>query len=374
MNKELNNIVRGKRVLFVSGIRHDQMSGGNTSTTNIISSLSKICNLNQVALGPHATGIKLAPYLFFSFPAILLVQLNRITRIIWLEFFTRASPFLWLFIAWKYLRLKPSVVIFNHHSTFIYSFLFRPLKKVYIWHDLPSTKVVKAELKAKRNSTRKCVFIERMFTCNPVNKHFVFSFSDQKVMKRLHKSVAVIIPVFISKPAVLPRIIIPGSWLLLGNWERTENSRGAEIFFLEYYKFLAQGAKANATFHVIGFGADVFIHKLLLTHHKLNKLNIKATPQYENLNDFRGYSLLAPILDGAGIKVKTLEAWSYGLPVIGTKQAFSGLPKNIWIKGGLMARSLKDMAHLCIQCEISTSKLRNLNPNKAFDTYENAVE
>jgi len=32
------------------------------------------------------------------------------------------------------------------------------------------------------------------------------------------------------------------------------------------------------------------------------------------------------------------------------------------------------MVHLCIQCEISTSQLRNLNPNEAFETYENAVE
>ncbi len=374
MNKELNNIVQGKRVLFVNGIRSDHMSGGNTSTTNIINSLKKKCNLNQISLGPYSNGIQLIPYLIFSFPAILFVKLNRITSIVWLEFFTRASPFLWLLIVWNYLRFKPSVIIFNHHSTFIYSMFFRASKKIYIWHDLPSTKVLKEELQARKNLSKICLFIEWIFTHKPENKHFVFSFSDQKIMKRVHKSDVAILPVFIGRQAMPHKRISPGSWVLIGNWRRLENSRGAEIFFVEYSKFLTKETTSKSTFYIIGFDADVFINKLLLKNRKLNKLNIKAISRYESLNDFRGHSLLAPILDGAGIKVKTLEAWSFGLPVIGTKQAFSGLPKHIWKKGGVMVESLEDMANLCIQCEISTSRLGILKPCEAFDLYKNAIK
>jgi hypothetical protein len=118
--------------MFISGIRSDQMSGGNTSTTNIIQSLNKKCDLFPVMLGPEFSGIKLIIYLIVTFPSIIFVQLNRITKNPWLEFFSKISPGLWFFLIWKYISLKPSVIIFNHHSTFLYSIFFNSVKKIYL--------------------------------------------------------------------------------------------------------------------------------------------------------------------------------------------------------------------------------------------------
>jgi hypothetical protein len=216
--------------------------------------------------------------------------------------------------------------------------------------------------------------IEKIFFRNKKNRHFVFSFTDQKIIKKLYKSCASILPVFINKQPLFNRKIIPGLWLLIGNWGRKENMRGAEIFLKEYASLISDKVKNVAIFHFVGHGADIFIQKLLSINKDLARLHIKATPYYKNLNDFNGATLLAPILEGAGVKIKTLEAWSFGFPVIGTSQAFSGLPKNIWEKGGIMSNSIKDMAHLCIECETSSYRLKILKPNEAFDKYKNAIK
>ena len=71
----------------------------------------------------------------------------------------------------------------------------------------------------------------------------------------------------------------------------------------------------------------------------------------------------------AGIKLKTLEAWSCNIPVIGTAQAFSGLPSGLWKLGGIKLESPYAMAKFCLNCKNSQAAVENLLPVKAYIDY-----
>lgn len=58
--------------------------------------------------------------------------------------------------------------------------------------------------------------------------------------------------------------------------------------------------------------------------------------------------LIAPIFSGSGIKIKVLEALSYGIPVIGSEKAFEGIPvKNE--THAFIAKSKDDFINYCVK-------------------------
>lgn len=58
--------------------------------------------------------------------------------------------------------------------------------------------------------------------------------------------------------------------------------------------------------------------------HNNRKIKLVDSPEYMNTYFERADVVLAPVFDGAGMKVKVAEALSYGKPVIGTEHAFIG--------------------------------------------------
>jgi hypothetical protein len=66
-------------------------------------------------------------------------------------------------------------------------------------------------------------------------------------------------------------------------------------------------------------------------------------------------ALVAPLLDGGGLKLKVLDAMAHGLPVVGTPQAFEGLdlPAEFSLRGGTgaeLAQLLRDLVSDVDRC------------------------
>lgn len=373
MTSGLENLVSGRKILFVDGIRADQMSGGQTSTKGILKVLSHSCDFQYMTSSPSGKRLRLVLYAIKIFPAPIFLLIKKIMPNVWCEFFLRLSPMMLVLFLFKYAWYRPSIVIFNHHSTFYLSKFIKSEKIIYIWHDVPCLKRIFSKFGFNRLDRRVCARIEESFTCNRRSQHFVFSFTDQNIMRKIHGVHSSLLPIYLETPCEAKRKVMPHCWLMVGNWYRSENREGAEIFFQECAALIAKNFHNIAKFNLAGFGADHFMKDLIMRRPELKCLRVTVTQSYSDLSIFQDVALLAPILSGAGIKVKTIEAWSFGIPVIGTKQAFSGMPAHLWKKGGLMVESLSDMAALCFgQIEIQ-QQIAQLEPYKAFTAYQNAI-
>src|SRR5690606_38412236 len=98
--------------------------------------------------------------------------------------------------------------------------------------------------------------------------------------------------------------------------DNRHNIRSAEWFFKEVYPQLG----TDLTICVIGRITSI------IPDYK----NVIKIPFVEDLSEVYSQSKVAicPMLSGTGIKVKTVEALSYGLPVVSTERGLDGLPSR----------------------------------------------
>ncbi|RZJ79379.1 MAG: glycosyltransferase, partial [Flavobacterium sp.] len=108
-------------------------------------------------------------------------------------------------------------------------------------------------------------------------------------------------------------------FIFYGAWNRKENSEGLTWFINNVYPYVN---KFDLRFKVIGGGMPVEI---------INKLKSLKHIEYSGFVDnpykflTSSSALLAPLFNGAGVKVKVIEALLTGTPVIGTVVALEGL-------------------------------------------------
>ena len=368
----LEDLCRGHRVLFINSIRTDQPSGGNSSSTLLRTRLRAVSTFRELNLGPDATPAsgRLQSVLFVlaSMPAVLLIALLRTTGQTWLEFFIRSSPWYAIRCIAARVRHNPEVVVFNHHPTFPFIWLFGSAHCVLLWHDVPSLKRDSAV--TLRRSARRCAWFERRVIAL-ADSSMTFSFSDATFLRRMHRTVVGVLPVVQARPT--PRDSTPDDHglLLVGNWRRAENAEGALEFF---DRLAATQPTCPLAFHVAGTGADSFVERARSRSLALRNLRIKSTGRYGELRDFQEFALLAPLSRGAGIKLKTIEAWCAGIPVVGTSQAFTGMSPTIWSAGGLRVKNIQELVDLCRHPAKLNNACKTLDPLGAFRKYQDALE
>jgi hypothetical protein len=366
-DSSIDNLIVGKRVLFINGICSDIPSGGNTATQTLLRYLSSRCTIEIFSMAPNRDRESGVAFAIKSFPAGVFIVLYRYWRRRWLEFFSRFSPWLLVSMLLKYWLYRPDVLIFNHHCTFIFSYLYLS-KKILVWHDVPSIKA--GNVSASKSSYRSiCVCLEQI-SIKSASQSWVLSFTEYKFLKRFYRLRPFIIPALDHKPHPRNKKVIDNTWLLVGNWSRIENCSGAIDFFLAYVELaFAVNIDLLGKFTIAGTGSSIFLEKLLQVDRRLKILEIQALNHYNSLSQFNQLALLAPINEGAGIKLKTLEAWSCDIPVIGTAQAFSGLSSGLWKFGGIKLESPNAMAKFCLNWKNSQTLVENLLPIKAYTDY-----
>jgi hypothetical protein len=359
-------------ILFINAIRTDLPSGGMTSTQVFIKHLRSRNKVSVFSLQPFLDGLAWKELHFLlSFPVPFLVFVNRILKLRALEFFLRFSPIYFLWLIYMRIIHKPRIVIFNHHASYIYSFIFWRVKKIFVWHDLPN-------LKERLNSPKRgldrllALKIERLLFKIP-DVNFSFSFSEKSFIQRFYKREAYLLPVVNNELIGRHKEITKNRLLLIGNWNRPENYEGALKFFVSYAEQCQKKELSELfEFHVAGSGAEGFVKRVRGV--LASPLMFRVTERYEAISDFDELALLAPIDSGAGIKLKTLEAWSASIPVLGTQQAFSGLPQSVWKAGGVRIQTIEDLAKLCSDMSALITTIDNLTPGKAFSSYQKKIE
>jgi glycosyltransferase involved in cell wall biosynthesis len=237
-----------------------------------------------------------------------------------------------------------------------------------VWHDLPSAKVGKKNI-YKGLDKILCVVFERSFL-KMADELWVISFTEQKLLRRFYNYKSKIFNAVDYEVISRSRKIADNTWLLVGNWDRIENRSGAVAFFVAYAD-LVQGLNIHnqGSFTIAGNGSEAFLDILVKKENLTYTLKLRALANYSQLTEISCTALLAPIIEGAGIKIKILEAWSCNIPVIGTLQAFSGLPPGSRSLGGVNLESPYEMAKFCLDWKNAQKIIDDLEPSEAYTNY-----
>jgi hypothetical protein len=336
------------KYFFVDGIRSDVYSGGRTSTDLL---LSKIPSKKLVYLPALILSKSSFVFLIVNFPIFFFIGLNKMTKLIFLEFFSRCSILCFYQTLQLVSRKQTREVCLNHHSTFYLAIFLNwfGIRPTMICHDVLALKIVsnRMELFDKIDAfiTKKI----EVYLLLKAKQVVVFSHDDFHYLLDLGIRDVRLLPVIDFQK---PKTKIQGDKNrigLIGNWDRSENRVGTKEFFGAMQRCLmtAQDRGIDTEFVVAGNGASRFLKSLAKTFIGItDTVNITAVDYYTDLESLDIKYTLAPILSGAGIKLKTLESVQAGIPVLGTKNAFSGLPPSSQEYAGRMFSIIGELAEL----------------------------
>lgn len=152
------------------------------------------------------------------------------------------------------------------------------------------------------------------------NKIFVPSVKDMELLKNLYQIDAVYTNEYLRDYDFTESKINKKQFVFYGYWKRKENSAGL-IWFLENVYPLIKNDKYM--FYIIGSGLSRKIQKKYLDNLHFEYLDFCDEPLAIIA---KSTAVIVPLFQGAGIKVKVLDAFTVGTPVIGTDIAFEGIP------------------------------------------------
>ena len=155
----------------------------------------------------------------------------------------------------------------------------------------------------------------------------------------------------------------PG-FLFFGLWSREENLEGLRWFLEQVWPKLSDAARSRVA--VMGGGLSEEDRRQLLDPKEIRYMGF-VKDSWGTI--VRADAVLVPLFQGAGVKVKVLDAFTTGTPVIGTDVAFEGIPEI----PGLMIRADDADAFAAAVNSMKTADLQQKTAcRKAFlDAYDN---
>ena len=239
------------------------------------------------------------------------------------EFLYKISPLL----IFNFLRsergVKPKNIIFSHHAIFFLGIFVEKLRRIFLIQDLIYIRA--KSMGFSRRIQRLCFAIE-LCIYRHANILFVLSYHENRILRYFLSTEIYLIKSW-QLNQNLENIKYDFSKIaVISDWRRNENIHGALKYFMKESTCLSLGN--NLYFNFYGFNSDKISLQIQSLKLPPNVL-IKDGGAFKNLSDIQEGVFLVPIYQGAGIKLKTIEALSSRRFVLGTKAAFIGLPS--WI-------------------------------------------
>lgn len=260
----------------------------------------------------------------------------------------------------NYLRRIASnydILYFDFSQTFLYANFIKHPCKIFMVHDVIAQKYRRKNLFLSlwSRTTERIVL-------SKASKLFCFSEKDAKLISRHYFLPATVVPFYIEEHITnmdYSHLSVQNYFVFYGAWNRKENSTGLEWFLDKVYPKLA-----SIHIQIIGGGMSKRLQK------KLNHFpRIKYRGFIENPYPIiaSAQALIAPLFQGAGVKVKVIEALATGTPIIGTSIAFEGI--TVQLENLFLAETANDFVH-CIQnyAMVDREYKQNLK-TKFYDQY-----
>lgn len=152
---------------------------------------------------------------------------------------------------------------------------------------------------------------------------FTVSKKDSEIVRSCYGLSSVPVHIYLKQKESL-RLVdsIPRQFCFYGAWNRPENLEGL-VYFKERVLPLLH---VMCHYIIIGGGMDEQTKKVFEVDSRFQVLGFVDDP----LNEIaKSQALIVPLFQGAGVKVKVLDALTMGTPIIGTEIAFEGIEDNI---------------------------------------------
>jgi len=311
-----------KKILYISAFPPNKMTAGQNYSRELLNELSAKYNVDIIYFSYPSHHLKISD----KIKVIKEVRISNFIKIINSLFLFFLHPFFTRRFNVNVLRiikrnaLHYDILYFDFSQVFIYSlFVKHPFKCMYC-HDVIFQKYRRRKMFHKLFLP--LLFVTERLLIQSGNYIFCPSMKDKDLLKALYNTDAYVIDQYIN---INQEIInkynesnVEKKFILFGAWNRKENNEGLLWFIQNVYPYL----KKDTEIEIIGQGMPEFIIKRI---DQLNNIKYIGFVEDPAENIIGAQALIAPIFQGAGVKVKVLETLATGTPVIGTDIAFEGI-------------------------------------------------
>lgn len=301
-------------ILFITAFPPNSKTGGQTFSLNAINELSQKHAVDVLYFGYGQHKCEIVPNANIHFVTELKIHRFDFVRKFWMHpvFTRRFNKSALRFI--QSLADKYDILYFDFSQVSLYSLFIDHPYKILRMHDVLCQKF-------GRKNALICKWVCRMERkiLKSFKKIFVPSQKDVKIVKEQYGINSFYTNEYLKKLNVPACVEQKNRFVFYGYWKRAENRDGLVWFARNVFPLL----KRRHNFIVIGGGLDDFANERYLKPCGMRYLGFVENPLEIIL---QSKSVIVPLFQGAGIKIKTIDSFSVGTPVIGTALAFEGLP------------------------------------------------
>lgn len=314
-----------KKILIISSFVPSNKTAGQNYTLQLINDLSESYSIDLCYFKYRTDD----PYIEHS-------QSVRVIKIINISIFKKLLssfkiPFIHPFfscrfyynLAWLLFKKRNSYdyYYFDCSQTFLYA-LFLPVGiKFLMAHDVIVQKYSRKPGIFNKISKIFCYLSEKFILTRANANILCFSEKDRRLIREYYGLESCKIDLFLEekiRQLTYDHLESSGKFVFYGAWGRNENSEGLEWFVDNVMPLVNK----DIFFDIIGTGLNDKLKLKLMKHTNMTLLGFVDNP-YPIIASSSG--LIAPLFQGAGVKVKVIESLACGTPVIGTKVAFEGI-------------------------------------------------
>ncbi|AEF86455.1 glycosyltransferase, group 1 family [Treponema primitia ZAS-2] len=302
-------------ILFITAFPPNNKSGGQTFSMNLLRDLATKYSIDLVYFSYKNHTID--PTLQLNLAKIFTVKnANSLICPIIHPIFTRRFNRTIL----NYLKgiiKNYDIVFFDHIQVGLYAVYLNHPYKIIRCHDILAQKYTRSGIIVKQ-----WISITEKKILKMVHKIFVPSEKDVNFVKKVYGIDVLFTHEYLKKYSYSTTKKMDNIFIFFGVWSRKENVKGLIWFIKNVYPRI--NCSSDIRFIIIGGElASKLQKRYVLPYH-----NIEYIGFVENPLDILHTSsaLVAPLFAGAGVKVKVIDAFTTGTPVIGTDITFEGLP------------------------------------------------
>jgi glycosyltransferase involved in cell wall biosynthesis len=329
-----------KKILFVTAFTPEENCGGGKNSIGLINDLSKSFEVNLIYWRSKSEGTYVSPnenvFIQKVFRSSFLHQLINVILVPFF-YFVFTVKFNWSNLSCIKMivrKNKYDAIFFDHSQVFLYAkFIDNMVPKFLLSHDVISQRVSRLS----NNLTQKFCLSSEFFCLSVENSHcIVLNAKDRDLIRQFFGIEAVVCNVYFDeKVTSCEARTINDDYVFFGNWIRKDNLEGL-IWFLDRVLPLVE---TKITLKIIG-SSNYDYGKFNQSKANIIFLGFIDNP-YQIISNCR--AVIAPLFTGAGVKVKVIESFACGTPVLGTEIAFEGISKE-YSSMMLLAQTPQDYA------------------------------
>lgn len=330
-----------EKIAFVNGINTNFGGGGVYALDVWLKSLDRVkIEFDVFSVNPGLY-FKNQSILYYILLFILFLpgSLFRIIKLPFFETLYKISPYL-LLKFFIFTLNKYTYFILSHHSILFLGLLIPRQKRVYLIHDLLFARA--ATMNYGRAMQRIILNLE-VFWYNRCKLLLVQSTSEARILRKFC-SVDVHTVSCIEIGEIKENQDFEDGIALASDWRRPENVSGALKFLAGESEEIHNQNKFNDIV-VYGFGSSKFIDRAKSKGLYNTEYLINYGP-YISDEEIKQYYFLVPIYEGSGIKRKVIDALSKKRFVIGSQNAFKGIPPWIISDITMKVETVSDLSDL----------------------------